>query len=249
MSNQRSRNLIAIPTLVLLNVVAFFLQVSAGVGFSKYWALIPVRFTDGLFNFSHLAHELITLFTYQFLHGGLDHLFMNMLLLVLLGRVVEREFGNLRFFAYYLASGVVGALGFYAFNATEMAVLVGASGAISGIMGAFFVLLIRRRVPIAFWLWDQVISSVISVVGTTNDPVAYLAHLFGFICGAILTWRYCRRANVNFSTPFTLTPSDPPSPWDATDKDNPRSPWDGPSDNPRSPWDRDDNDSNSKPRG
>lgn len=97
-------------------------------------------------------------------------------------------------------------------------------------MGAFLILLIRRRVPfdlltvlggiyIGFWLWDQVISSVVSVVSTTGDPVAYLAHLFGFICGAVLTWRYCRRKP---STPFTLSPPQERNPWDDDDRNGNR---------------------------
>lgn len=228
MNRHRSGNLVAIPVIALLNVIAFFYQISMPLSFTKYWALVPARFTDALTDFGHLGHEIATLFTYQFLHGGLDHLLSNMILFVLLGRVVEREFGNMRFWAYYLASGVVGALGFYIFNAGQPFPLVGASGAISGVMGAFLILLIRRRVPfdiltllggiyIGFWLWDQVISSVVSVVSTTGDPVAYLAHLFGFICGAILTWRYCRRTPGG-STPFTLSPPQERNPWDDNDR-------------------------------
>jgi membrane associated rhomboid family serine protease len=140
----------------------------------------------------------------MFLHGGWLHILGNMLFLWVFGNNVEDRMGRLRFLAFYLFCGYVAALGFAYAYPTSTTTLVGASGAIAGVLGAYLVLFPRARVtslvPIAIillplrlpaWLvlggWfllQYVYSSGTAVAAGAG--VAYLAHVFGFVAGAAI---------------------------------------------------------------
>jgi membrane associated rhomboid family serine protease len=139
----------------------------------------------------------------MFLHGGWLHLLGNMLFLWVFGNNVEDRLGRLRFIAFYLLCGYVAAYGFALANANSPVPLVGASGAIAGVLGAYIVLYPRARVwslvPIFFFIPLRLPAWL--VLGTwfvlqwiysrgfavsEGGAVAYLAHVLGFVTGVLL---------------------------------------------------------------
>jgi membrane associated rhomboid family serine protease len=139
----------------------------------------------------------------MFLHAGWLHLLGNMLFLVVFGNNIEDRMGKLPYLVFYLACGYVAAYGFAVANPASAAPLIGASGAISGVLGAYLVLYPRARVwslvPFLFFLplripawlvlglWfilQWVYSAGLATGGAGS--VAYLAHVFGFLAGALV---------------------------------------------------------------
>jgi membrane associated rhomboid family serine protease len=149
--------------------------------------------------------------TSMFLHGSWLHLLGNMWFLFLFGNNVEDSMGRLRFLVFYLLSGVAAALVQVTFDPSSAVPMVGASGAISGVMGGYLVLYPRVRVftlvPLGFfittmalpawtmliyWLVLQVLGSV-TVVPGAKGGVAFWAHIGGFVAGAILVKLFASR--------------------------------------------------------
>jgi membrane associated rhomboid family serine protease len=146
----------------------------------------------------------LTLLTAMFMHGGFAHLFGNMLYLWIFGDNVEDALGHLRFFLFYIVTGIAAGLAHVCVTVlTGGNVLIpslGASGAISGVLGGYFVLFPRRRVKvllfynvievpallvIGLWFLFQVFSGAGSA-GGAGGGVAYGAHVGGFIAGLLL---------------------------------------------------------------
>lgn len=149
------------------------------------------------------APEPVTLITTQFLHGGWMHLLGNMLFLWVFGNNVEDELGKLRYVVFYLSCGVLATLGHVLTEPASPIPLVGASGAISGVLGAYLVLFPRARVWMAlpllifilriplpawvfllYWIGLQVLSGVLD--SSQGGGVAFWAHVVGFIAGMLL---------------------------------------------------------------
>lgn len=145
----------------------------------------------------------VTIFTSMFLHGGFFHLAGNMLYLWIFGNNVEDAMGKIRFIIFYFVCGVVAALGQIMQNPDSTIPMVGASGAISGILGAYLLLYPHARVlvliPLGFftqliripagwvlglWFLMQLISS--AVTSSEGGGVAWFAHIGGFIAGLVL---------------------------------------------------------------
>ena len=152
----------------------------------------------------------LTLVTSMFLHGGWLHLGFNMLFLWVFGDNVEDALGHLRYLVFYVLCGVIGTL-LHALAAPESTVpLVGASGAISGVLGAYLVLhpkarllvlfmnIIPLRLPavlvLLFWIGSQFFSLSQSGVGADTGGTAWLAHIGGFIAGMILVVPFRRKS-------------------------------------------------------
>jgi membrane associated rhomboid family serine protease len=147
----------------------------------------------------------ITLLTSMFMHGGIAHLLGNMWFLWIFGDNVEDRLGHARYLAFYLLSGVIASLCHVVLNMNGANALVpslGASGAISGVMGGYLVLSPQRRVhvvivrvatvvpgyvAVGLWFLFQLISGLgIFGSGSQEGGVAYAAHIGGFIAGAVL---------------------------------------------------------------
>lgn len=145
----------------------------------------------------------LTLVTSMFLHGGWLHLAGNMLYLWIFGDNVEHRFGHGVFLLLYLVSGLAAALAQIALEPDSLVPMVGASGAISGILGAYLVLFPRNRVhaiffftivsvpayvAIGFWVLIQVVNSlgVLAMEEPVLGGVAYGAHVGGFVAGVLL---------------------------------------------------------------
>jgi membrane associated rhomboid family serine protease len=198
---------------IALNILAFLLEINqpseaALQSFVEAWGVVPREYTDGVDLPPAIPYPVwSTLFTSMFLHGGWGHLFGNLLFLWVFGDNVEHRIGHLRFFVFYLATGVAAALAHVFFNANSMIPTVGASGAISGVLGGYLVMFPRNRVYVLSWwgvmavpavfmlgLWIlmQFINGVGSIAVTpetgegATGGVAYLAHIGGFIAGMIL---------------------------------------------------------------
>ncbi len=149
---------------------------------------------------------LLTVFSAMFMHGGWLHIAGNMLFLWIFGDNVEDAMGHLRYLLFYLLAGVLAALAHGAVNAGSITPAIGASGAISGVMGAYIVLFPRATVRvilfvaliplplpafvlIGVWFLMQVFAGVSSLGPETvgaGGGVAYFAHIGGFVAGALL---------------------------------------------------------------
>jgi len=184
-------------SLIALNVLVFVYELSLGRAvdvFTLYYGLVPAAFS------------WVNVFTSMFLHGGFMHVAGNMLYLWIFGDNVEDRMGHGRFLVFYLLCGVAAALA-QTVTAPESAIpMVGASGAIAGVMGAYFVLYPRSRIvaliPIFFffqvvevpaifflgiWFLMQFVSGVGSIVSvgqnTATGGIAFWAHVAGFVAG------------------------------------------------------------------
>ena len=148
----------------------------------------------------------VSALTSTFLHGGLLHLLGNMLFLFIFGNNVEDRFGRLRFLGFYLLCGYTAAYAFAFTDADSTTPLVGASGAIAGVLGAYLWLYPRARVialvpflffiplPMPAWLalgsWFLLQFGYAQGAGVGDgslDDVAYIAHVVGFVVGLVLT--------------------------------------------------------------
>jgi membrane associated rhomboid family serine protease len=151
----------------------------------------------------------LSVITAMFLHGGWLHLAGNLLFLFVFGNNVEDRLGRVRYLLFYLTCGVVATYGFSLPFASSDTPLVGASGAIAGVLGAYLVLFPRARVwslltfffflPVRLPAWVVLVSwFVLQYLYTTgaglseSTGTAYLAHVIGFLVGAALVWRLRR---------------------------------------------------------
>ena len=146
------------------------------------------------------------LVSYQYLHGGLLHIFGNMLFLWVFGDNVEDRLGRVKYFLFYTFCGIVAALIQSVVSPNSTIPLIGASGAISGVLGAYVVLFPRAQIVtlififffvdvivlpallwIGIWFLIQFISALISINHLSMGGVAWFAHIGGFLTGIVLT--------------------------------------------------------------
>ena len=149
---------------------------------------------------------VLSVLTAMFLHGGWLHLLGNLLFLYVFGNNVEDRLGRVRYLAFYLACGYAATYGFSLFFNGSSQPLVGASGAIAGVLGAYLVLFPRAKVwsLLTFFFFLPVRLPAWLVLGSwfvlqylyargaglaANTGTAYLAHVIGFVVGALLVWR------------------------------------------------------------
>lgn len=196
--------------LLAANVFAFLLSLAAPAGFeAMLWAYgaVPYEYWTGReVGPQGLLGPPWTVLTSMFLHGGLLHLAFNLLFLAIFGNDVEEALGPVRFLAAYLLAGTAAAALQILVVGPEPIPMVGASGAIAGVLGAFLVIHPRAQVlavvPIfiflqflwlpawvflAFWFVVQVVSSAGEGAG-----VAWHAHIGGFVAGILLGWLLAR---------------------------------------------------------
>lgn len=157
----------------------------------------------------------LTLFTSMFMHGGWAHLFGNMLFLLIFGDNIEDAMGHRRYFTFYLLCGLLASLSHVLFTAyTAQSVYMpslGASGAISGVMGGYILLFPTRRVnlwifffivavpaiiAVGLWFVFQVLSGLGKLGGDDASGVAYAAHIGGFIAGLLLVKAFAKPRQV-----------------------------------------------------
>lgn len=193
--------ILLIVTNILVSIWQWILPEGAGGTFVAATALIPARL-GGAASLPGIAPPL-TLITSQFLHAGPLHLGGNMLFLWIFGNNVEDEFGSFRFLLFYLLCGIGAGVAHYVSAPTSLVPTVGASGAISGVLGAYAILFPRARihtliflffyisvVPIPALLWVGIWFVVQLLQGAASQGaasgVAWFAHVGGLIAGVAL---------------------------------------------------------------
>jgi membrane associated rhomboid family serine protease len=182
--------------LIGLNTLAFLYELSLGDEVDRFirsWGLVPAEYS------------VVTLFTSMFLHGGVLHVAGNMLYLWIFGDNVEDRMGHGRFVVFYLGCGAAAALAQVYVSPESLVPMVGASGAIAGVMGAYFVLYPHSRIVtlvplfifiqvievpailfLGIWFLMQFLSGIGSIADAADGArggIAFWAHAAGFVAG------------------------------------------------------------------
>jgi rhomboid family protein len=182
--------------IIVANVLVFLYELSLGHGLKHFldaYGLVPAHF-----HFSNLL-------TSMFLHGGWGHIIFNMLFLYIFGDNVEDRLGHARYAAFYLLCGMAAGAAQALVNPGSRIAMVGASGAIAGVLGAYLLFFPRSRivtlVPIFFflqvveipavlflfgWFILQILSGMATIGAADTAGVAFFAHVGGFIAGMVL---------------------------------------------------------------
>lgn len=190
---------------IILNVLAFFVELlfSNNLGqFFREFGLIPYNFINNFLNTPFQLKNFIPFFSSLFLHGGFLHLVGNMLSLWIFGDNVEDKLGHFYYLIFYFLSGIGASISHIIFNFNSHIPTIGASGAIAGVMGAYFYFFPRAKVltliPIFFffqlieipafiflglWFAIQIFSGALSFASSSATGIAWWAHIGGFIFG------------------------------------------------------------------
>jgi len=197
-------------TLIAINVLVFFYELSLGGAhlnqFVNRYGIVPARYT--LAKDADLISLYLPFLTAMFLHGGWLHIIGNMLYLWIFGDNVEDRLGRGRFLIFYLLCGLVSGFAQVYISPTSRVPMIGASGAIAGVLGGYFLLYPHSRivtlVPIffflqlveipaffflLFWFLLQFFYGSMAIAYTAQQAqggVAWWAHVGGFICGLLL---------------------------------------------------------------
>lgn len=191
--------------LVILNAYVFYRELQMSPHqldhFMRQWGFVPKLF------FADPSAHWLTLFSSMFMHGGWLHLISNMLYLYIFGDNVEDQIGHVRFLMFYVLVGVLAALAQALMSPASSLPMIGASGAIAGVLGAYFfyfphsrvitlipifIFITIREVPafffLAFWFLIQFVSGAQSHLAAQANAggVAWWAHAGGFVAGMLL---------------------------------------------------------------
>jgi membrane associated rhomboid family serine protease len=200
---------------IALNAVAFLLELSQGSpgalqSFVTAWGVVPREYAVGRDLPPGIPFPFwSTLITSMFLHGGWAHLLGNMAYLWIFGDNLERVMGQARYLLFYLITGIAAGLAHIAFNSSSTVPSVGASGAISGILGGYLLMFPHNRVRVltgggvahvpafvmlGIWILIQLTSGFGSLAETEQTGgVAYMAHIGGFVAGMVLVKLFAAR--------------------------------------------------------
>ena len=198
-------------------VFVFLQQIGSNDEFSYAFSLVPKEITtgvdltgvqivrDSLGNVGQIQHYATPLPVYfnflssMFMHGSIMHIFGNMLFLWVFGDNLENLLGHIRYAAFYIVCGIAAALSQIVLDTDSVIPMLGASGAISGVLGGYLLLFPRRRVralifnfltevpayvAVGIWIVYQLVAGYLTPAGTGG--VAYAAHIGGFIAGLVL---------------------------------------------------------------
>ena len=182
--------------IILVNAFVFLLELMNGETFVTQWSAIPAQITSG--------HHWITILTAMFMHGSWSHIIGNMIFLWAFAPEIEDAMGRGRYLVFYLLGGLVAMVAQVAANPHSTVPNLGASGAIAAVMGAFLVTYPQDRIKsvlfifvfvritfipaallIGVWFATQLLQAG-RVADTQTGGVAYLAHVGGFIFGAVM---------------------------------------------------------------
>ena len=203
--------------IIALNVVVFLFELSVGAqsrgalnSLVDQFGVVPLHFQRALAGSTrfNLAGQSITILTSMFLHGGWLHIIGNMWFLWIFGDNIEDHVGHFPYLIFYLVSGFAASITHIALNLGSNVPSVGASGAIAGVMGAYFVLYPKARVLtlvpliifftfwwlpawifLGYWFLLQFLSGSATAIAATSQNtggVAFWAHVGGFVAGIVL---------------------------------------------------------------
>ena len=193
-------------TIMALNTLVYLFQVTLGPeveSFLYLYGFVPAKFTlSQVAIYFSFSNKFFSIISYMFLHGGLWHILGNMWFLYIFGDNVEEHLGSLRFAGFYLLSGIASVLLHFMLNPVSTVPTIGASGAIAGVMGAYFILYpsskILTLIPIIIIPWFIEIPAflflgiwfVMQFFNATGSDaasgVAWWAHVGGFIAGIVM---------------------------------------------------------------
>jgi len=208
--------------LILANAAVFFYELSLDPRLLEsliyQMGMVPAAVTG---SFIPGTGGYFTLVTSMFLHGGWMHVIGNMLYLWIFGNNIEDSMGHLRFILFYLITGLAAAAAHLAFNAASTVPTIGASGAVSGVLGAYLVLFPHARVQtlvtlgffiriiyvpawvlLLFWIGLQLLNQALAPIDPAAGGVAYAAHIGGFAAGLVLIplfRKHRRRSHFRYS--------------------------------------------------
>ena len=201
--------------LIVLNVLAFFVELGQGSegalqSFITSWGVVPREYSVG-----HDIPPTIplpywsTLITSMFLHGGWMHLGGNMLYLWIFGDNLERVMGAAKYAVFYIVCGIAAGLAHILFAGGSTVPSVGASGAISGVLGGYLLMFPQNRIKVltrggvasvpaivvlGLWIVIQLVSQLGSIAETSQGGgIAYMAHIGGFVAGMALVKLFAAR--------------------------------------------------------
>ena len=193
-------------TLIGVNIVLFIVQLSQGTDLNRFvytYGLVPARYSDPQYiSYFSNFQQALSFLSYMFLHGGFIHLLGNMWSLYIFGDNVEDRLGPLRYLCFYLLCGVASGVSHLVLNLDSNIPTIGASGAIAGVMGAYFILYPRSKIltlipiifipyfveiPAYFFLGIWFVLQFISATASQGQAggVAWWAHIGGFVFGII----------------------------------------------------------------
>ena len=208
--------------LIALNVVVYLYQFSLSLdsrgpgaeafeAFIQEFGAVPCRLTGACTTVDQFPHPAATILTAMFLHANLLHVLGNMLYLWIFGDNVEDTLGHGRFLVFYGLSGLAAALGQTLVNPTSRVPMVGASGAVAGVLGAYLILFpgatvltlmmfgifyrivhIPAVIVLGFWIVIQIVSGYLTVALGRGESggVAWFAHIGGFVAGMLLLFLF-----------------------------------------------------------
>lgn len=197
--------------LIIVNLAVFTYEFSLGRAQDQFiytYGVIPAQLVAEGFT----AEQLVRLTTVMFLHGGWFHVLSNMLYLWIFGDNVEDRMGHFKYLVFYLLTGYIATIAHVLYAPLSKVPLIGASGAVAGVLGAYLILYPRAKVltlvfififiqiiPIpavvflGIWFVLQILSGTASTSGQTAQSVAFWAHIGGFTAGMLLVKFFARR--------------------------------------------------------
>jgi len=218
----RSRNYPVVNTsIIVLNALVFFLTLGqTHERFFFIYGLVPARYSvPEIASYFTFGHQVLSFFSFMFLHGGFWHLAGNMWSLYIFGDNVEDRLGSVRYLLFYLLCGIASGLSHLVINWHSQIPTIGASGAIAGVMGAYILLYPRSRIltliPIFFipylvelpafvFLGIWFLFQFISAAGTPSEGagIAWWAHIGGFIFGMVFLKIFLKIPQLGVSAPL-----------------------------------------------
>lgn len=207
--------------IIATNIIAFIFQIIApgaeGNALVYRYGVIPYEIT----HFQEFTSDprlttpfpnFLTLFTSIFMHGGVLHIGSNMLFLWIFGDNIEELMGHFRFLVFYVLAGVIAALTQVIMAPSSTIPMIGASGAIAGVLGAYFLKFPKARVQVLFifffiiqvfyvpavvvlgiWFLIQILSGLSSISALEMGGVAWFAHIGGFLTGLIFVNKFQKK--------------------------------------------------------
>ena len=193
-------------TIIGMNIVVFLVQLAQGPEMDRFvylYGLVPARYTvPEIASYFSFGQQLLSLLSFMFLHGGFWHILGNMWSLYIFGDNVEDSLGHLRYLIFYLLCGLASGLAHLIVNLNSTIPTIGASGAIAGVMGAYFILFPSSKIltlipiiiipwfveiPAFFFLGIWFVLQFINAAGTHGavSGIAWWAHIGGFIFGIL----------------------------------------------------------------
>ncbi len=191
--------------LIVINSIVFLWEITSygGINRAAYlYGAIPYNIIS--FEKTQPIHPVVTIFTSMFLHGGFFHLIGNMLYLWIFGNNIEDTIGHFRFLIFYIFCGIIAVYSHAITEIQSSIPMIGASGAVSGILGAYMLLFPHARVHtlvifgffwqvvripalfvIGFWIVIQIINGILTKGLLNQGGVAWFAHIGGFLAGII----------------------------------------------------------------